>query len=71
MFVKACGIEPCNKLYDRSRTIKLLLMLDNLLNIKVRQVFEKSMTTRDLKTLAREIDGGMTFEKLQKLEHNS
>jgi hypothetical protein len=29
------------------------------------------MTTRDLKKLAREIDGGMTFEKLQKLKYNS
>lgn len=46
-------------------------MVDNLLNIKVKQFFEKSMTTRDLKKLAREIDGGMTFEKLQKLEYNS
>jgi len=28
------------------------------------------MTARDLKKLAGEIDGGMTFEKLQKLEYN-
>lgn len=46
-------------------------MVDNLLNIKVKQFFEKSMIARDLKKLAKEIDGGMTFEKLQKLEYNS